>query len=145
VSLFSYQFTRRVTNLTAVITVHNERLHQLLIDFKKAYESVRKDLLYNIRAEFEVFMKSVRLIKMCLNETYSKVRIGKHLSDSFPNQNGLKQGDALSPLLFHLKASFYGVGLNTRPHCSVSYGNIKISPKCVPLDVRLKVIRMEPL
>jgi hypothetical protein len=45
-------------------------------------------------------MKLVRLIKMCLNETYSKVRIGKHLSDSFPIQNGLKQGDALSPLLF---------------------------------------------
>jgi hypothetical protein len=39
-------------------------------------------------------MKLVRLIKMCLNETYSKVRIGKHLSDNFPIQNGLKQGDA---------------------------------------------------
>jgi hypothetical protein len=38
---------------------------------------------------------------MCLNETYSKVRVGKHLSDSFPIQNGLKQGDALSPLLFN--------------------------------------------
>jgi hypothetical protein len=38
---------------------------------------------------------------MCLNETYSKVRIGKRLSDSFPIQNGLKQGDALSPLLFN--------------------------------------------
>jgi hypothetical protein len=38
---------------------------------------------------------------MCLNETYSKVRIGKHLSDSFPIQNGLKQRDALSPPLFN--------------------------------------------
>jgi hypothetical protein len=38
---------------------------------------------------------------MCLNETYSKVRTGKHLSDSFPIQNGLKQEDALSPLLFN--------------------------------------------
>jgi hypothetical protein len=37
----------------------------------------------------------VRLIKMSLNERYSKVRIGKHLSDTFPIQNGLKQGDAL--------------------------------------------------
>jgi hypothetical protein len=37
---------------------------------------------------------------MCLIETYSKVRIGKLLSDKFPIQNGLKQGDALSPLLF---------------------------------------------
>jgi sorting nexin-29 len=38
---------------------------------------------------------------MCLNETYSKVRIGKFLSDKFPIQSGLKQGDALSPLLFN--------------------------------------------
>jgi hypothetical protein len=44
-------------------------------------------------------MKLVRLIKMCLYETYSKVHISKHLSDNFPIQNGLKQGDALSPLL----------------------------------------------
>jgi hypothetical protein len=43
-------------------------------------------------------MKLVRLIQMCLNETYSKVRIGKHLSDSFPIQNGLKQGDSLFKL-----------------------------------------------
>jgi hypothetical protein len=35
---------------------------------------------------------------MCLNETYSKVCIGKHLSDNFPIQNGLKQVHALSPL-----------------------------------------------
>jgi hypothetical protein len=40
-------------------------------------------------------MKLVRLIKMCLNKTYSKVRIGKHLSDSFAIQNGPKQGNPL--------------------------------------------------
>jgi hypothetical protein len=45
-------------------------------------------------------MKQVRLIKMSLSETYSKVCIGKKLSDNFPIQNGLKQGDALLPLLF---------------------------------------------
>jgi hypothetical protein len=46
-------------------------------------------------------MKLVRLIKMCLSETYSKVCIHKHFSDSFPIHNGLKLGDALSPLLFN--------------------------------------------
>jgi hypothetical protein len=43
---------------------------------------------------------------MCSNETYSKVRIGKHLCGSFPIQNGLKQGDALSPLLFNFAFAF---------------------------------------
>jgi hypothetical protein len=38
---------------------------------------------------------------MCLNKTYSKLRIGKYLSDAFPVQNGLKDGNALSPLLFN--------------------------------------------
>jgi hypothetical protein len=34
-----------------------------------------------------------------LNDEYSKAHIGKYLADNFPIQNGLKQGDALSPLL----------------------------------------------
>jgi hypothetical protein len=37
---------------------------------------------------------------MRVNETYSRVQVGKHLSGVFPIRNGLKQGDALSPLLF---------------------------------------------
>jgi hypothetical protein len=43
---------------------------------------------------------------MCLNETYSKVRIGKLLSDKFPIRNGLKEGDALSPLLFNFSLEY---------------------------------------
>jgi len=38
---------------------------------------------------------------MCLIETCSRVQVGKNLSDRFPIRNGLKQGDALSPLLFN--------------------------------------------
>jgi hypothetical protein len=58
---------------------NNETVHQLFIDFVKAYDKVRKEVLYNILIEFGVPVKLVRLIKMCLNEAYSKVRIGKHL------------------------------------------------------------------
>jgi hypothetical protein len=43
---------------------------------------------------------------MCLNETYSKVCIGKHLSERFHIQNGLKQGDALLPLLFNFTLEY---------------------------------------
>jgi hypothetical protein len=75
-------------------------VHQLFIDFKKTYGPVRREVFYNILTEFGIPMKLLRLIKICLSETYSRVRVGKHLSDTFPTKNGLKQGDALSPLLF---------------------------------------------
>jgi hypothetical protein len=57
--------------------------------------------LCNILIEFGIPMKLVRLIKMCLNENYSRVRVGKIMSDLFPIRNGLKQGDAISPLLLN--------------------------------------------
>jgi len=80
---------------------HNEAVHQLFIDFKKAYDSVRREALYNILIEFGIPKKVVRLIKMCLTATYSRVRVGKNLSEMFPVRNGLTEGDALSPLLFN--------------------------------------------
>ena len=43
---------------------------------------------------------------MCLTETYSRVRVGKNLSDMFPIRNGLKQGDALLPLLFNFALEY---------------------------------------
>jgi hypothetical protein len=45
--------------------------------------------------------KVVRLLlpgSSYLNETYTKVLIGKHLPDAFPVHYGLNQGDALTPL-----------------------------------------------
>jgi hypothetical protein len=80
---------------------YNEEVHQQFIDFKKAYGSVRREVLYKILIEFGIPKKLARLIKMSLTETYSRVRVGKNVSDGFPIRNGLKQGDALSPMLFN--------------------------------------------
>jgi hypothetical protein len=78
---------------------YNGTVQQLFINFKKAIDSVRREVLYNVLIEFVTLRKLAGLIKMRLNETYSRVHIGKNLPDKFPIQNGLKQGDALSPLL----------------------------------------------
>jgi len=68
-------------------------VHQLFIDFKKANDSVRREVLYDILIEFGIPMKLVRLIKMCLTESYSRVWVGKNLSDMFPIMSGLNQRD----------------------------------------------------
>ena len=84
---------------------YNEAMHKLVIDFKKAYDSVTREVLYNILIECGIPMKLVRLTKMCLNET-SRVWDGKHLSYMFPIKNSLKQEDALSSLLFSLALEY---------------------------------------
>jgi hypothetical protein len=62
--------------------------------------------LYNILIDLGIPMKLVRLMKMCLNEIHKNVRIGKQLSNSYATPNGLKQGDALSPLLFNFPLEY---------------------------------------
>jgi hypothetical protein len=59
------------------------------------------EALYNILIEFGIPKELNRQIKLCLAETYSRVLVGKNLSEMFLIRNGLKQGDALSPSLFN--------------------------------------------
>ena len=63
-------------------------------------DTVRREVFYNILIKFGEPKQLVSLINMFLNETYNRVRVGKHLSDMFPIRNGLKQGDVSSPLIF---------------------------------------------
>jgi len=44
---------------------YNEAVHQLFIDFKKAIDLVRRELLYNILIEFGITMKLV-MLKKCV-------------------------------------------------------------------------------
>jgi len=85
---------------------YKEAVHQLFIIFKKTYDSIRGEVLYKIIIEFGIPLKLVMLVKMCLNETYSRVLVSKNLSDVFPVRNGLKQGDALLPFLFNFTVEY---------------------------------------
>jgi len=62
---------------------YNEAVHQLFIDFMKACDSVSREVLYNILIESGIPKNLVRLVKMCLTETYSRVRVGKNYLTGF--------------------------------------------------------------
>jgi hypothetical protein len=61
---------------------YNETVHQIFIDLKKDYDSVRREVLYCIPIQFGIPMKLVLLIKMCVSETFVC---------SFPIQNGFNR------------------------------------------------------
>lgn len=56
---------------------------------------------YSVRMEMGIPTKGVRLIKVCINEIYSRVQVAEHLSRVFPIKNGLMEGDAFLTLLFN--------------------------------------------
>lgn len=80
----------------------NKAIHNLFIDFKQAYDSVERNQLWNAMAELSIPRKLIRLVKMCVHGNTTRVRVGKALSESFEVTTGLKQGDAMSPLLFNI-------------------------------------------
>ena len=82
------------------------QLH-VFVDFKEAYDSVRSEVLYNILIEFSVPMELARLIKMCLNETYSRVRVGMNLSDMFPIKKGIETRRCFKAIAFNLCFRIY--------------------------------------
>jgi hypothetical protein len=56
---------------------YNEAVHQLFIDLRKAYDSVRREVLHNILIEFGIPMLLVGLIETCLEETCSIIQVSE--------------------------------------------------------------------
>ncbi|XP_055714419.1 uncharacterized protein LOC129808671 [Phlebotomus papatasi] len=81
---------------------HDQALHHLFIDFKAAYDSIVRVKLYEAMGEFGIPNKLIKLTRMTMTDVRSKVKANGSLSREFCVNNGLRQGDGLSCVLFNL-------------------------------------------
>lgn len=72
-----------------------------LFDFKKEYDSIHTDNLYNIMNDFGFPEKLINLTRMYIEKTKCMEKMDNDLSSLFPVDTGLKQGDSLAPVLFN--------------------------------------------
>lgn len=77
-------------------------LHHLFIDYKQAYDSINRRRMVEVMTEFGIPEKLVKLTKMTLEGTRSKVKAEGGYTEDFEIKRGLRQGDVLSTVLFNL-------------------------------------------
>jgi sorting nexin-29 len=81
---------------------YDKDLFIIFVNFKQAYDSINRQQLWTALRNFEIPEKLVRMIEICNSYTYCRVRYQGELSLQFEVQSGLKQSDAMSPVLFNL-------------------------------------------
>jgi hypothetical protein len=75
---------------------HSMELHMLFVDFRKAFNSVNRERLYEAMKEMEISDKLIRVPQITMNITQAKIKIDNKLSTKFEFNAGVKQGDGLS-------------------------------------------------
>lgn len=95
----------QILNLKTILRYQKLRGRETVctfVDFKKAYDSVDRQALFQELEELGLDRKTTEIIKQTLTNTKSKVKFMGELSSEFEIKTGVRQGDGLSPLLFNL-------------------------------------------
>ena len=81
---------------------NNQKIYSCFVDFRKAFDSVPRDLLLKKLLERGVNGKFFNILKAMYSNDRCCVRIGDKISSEFSVNLGVKQGCVLSPLLFNI-------------------------------------------
>ena len=98
--------------------------HHLFVDFKAAFDSPSRDMLYSIMSDFGIPPKLIRLCGMTLTNTKSAVQIGTELSEPFDTKKGFRQGDPLSCDLFNLIMEYIIRAAGLRHNGTIFYKSV---------------------
>jgi sorting nexin-29 len=94
--------THTIKQIMEKIHEFNQDIYLLFVDFKQAYDSIKRSSLWQVMIELEILAKLMRLVKVCVQNSKCKVKFNSVMSEDFPVETGLRQGDALSPILFNI-------------------------------------------
>ncbi|KAK5878883.1 hypothetical protein CesoFtcFv8_024252 [Champsocephalus esox] len=75
-------------------------VYMCFVDLEKAYDRVPREVLWEVLREYGVRGSLLRAIQSLYSQSESCVRVLGSKSDPFPVRVGLRQGCALSPILF---------------------------------------------
>lgn len=88
--------------ITSKYWEYNKDLYILFIDFAKAYDSITRTKIWEVMRKYKIPEKLVRLTRMCVLNSKAKIKVDTEYSETFEINTGVRQGDALSPILFNL-------------------------------------------
>lgn len=77
-------------------------IHNIFVDYKQAYDSVRHKTVKRALDLFEIPQKLKKLTLLTIKEVQYKIRVGGEETQPINSNVGLRQGDALSPILFNM-------------------------------------------
>jgi hypothetical protein len=74
----------------------NIELHDVLIDYTQAFDSVYRDKIIKCLNNYETPSKLIKLTANTLQDTKARVKINQSYTENFEILTGVKQGDPLS-------------------------------------------------
>ncbi|KAJ4438113.1 hypothetical protein ANN_14052 [Periplaneta americana] len=124
-----------VKGMTEKFWEDNLNLYHLFVDFKTAYDSINRQGLYKIMIHQGIHPKIIRLVKMTMAKTMAQVKIYGGSTEQFNIDNGLKQGDALAPMLFNLALHWMITQTGIDPNSTLVHKSVQIVGYADDLDV----------
>ena len=88
--------------LSSLVVEKGMKLYKCFVDLTKAYDKVDRDILWMVLERRGVPVKLLNLLKGLLVGAVARVRVNGKFSEQFILERGLKQGSAITPLLFNI-------------------------------------------
>ena len=124
-----------------IFLIENRKLANLdtyacFVDFKKAFDSVPREILWRKRIKIGIREELLKSLKALYTNLYSSVKVNDRQSLAFKVGRGVKQGCTLSPILFNIFINDLIEYLNEAVE-GIEIGNTKINTLVFADDVVL--------